>query len=177
VWLAGFSLIAGEIEMLADDPVAAEGELRRGYAALEGMGDRGVLSRVAAELAQALFAQDRLDEAEGLTNVSEELAGRAHIASQISWRSVRARIHARRGELTTAEQLAREALALAERTDDINCQGRVLMVLAEVLETGGRREEATPLLGRALELFGQKENAVVAAKARALLEARVESPT
>ena len=51
---------AATVELLAGDPVAAERSLRRGYAALEEMGDTALLSTTAAFLGQALLAQDRV---------------------------------------------------------------------------------------------------------------------
>ena len=169
VWLAGFSLVASDIEMLTDNPFGAEEELRRGYRVLEGMGERGLLSMVAGELARALYAQDRLEEAEHLTEESEKLAGSAGAAPQISWRAVRAKILARRRELGDAEMLAREALAIAERTDDLNGQGRVLTDLAEVLESGSRIREAASSLERAFALFERKGNTVCTARTRVRL--------
>jgi hypothetical protein len=76
VWLAGFSLVASDIEMLAGGPGTAEAHLRAGYEALQGMGDRGLLSTVAAALARAIYAQGRYEEAERFTEISEELDGR-----------------------------------------------------------------------------------------------------
>jgi tetratricopeptide (TPR) repeat protein len=169
VWLAGFSLVAGDVEMLADDPAAAELELRRGYEALEGMGERGLLSRVAAELARALEAQGKHAEAERLAGVSEELSASADAAARISLAAVRAQILAREGRLAEAEQRAREAVGGAERTDDWNAQGRVLVDLADVLELAGRHEEAEPVLQQALEVFERKGNVVSAEKTRARL--------
>jgi class 3 adenylate cyclase/tetratricopeptide (TPR) repeat protein len=171
VWLAGFSLLSSEIEMLAEDPTAAERELRSGYGALEEMGERELLSMVAAELARAIYAQGRFEEAERFTDASEELAATADMASQISWRAVRAKILARRNEFAAAEELARGALALAEQTDGLNSQGRALMDLAEVLELAGRAGEAQPVVEQALHLFERKGNAVSARKARAVLSA------
>ncbi|MGH3144016.1 MAG: tetratricopeptide repeat protein, partial [Gaiellales bacterium] len=84
-------------------------------------------------------------------------------------RAVRAKILARRDELTAAEELARRAVALAEQTDGLNSQGRALMDLAEVLELAGRAGEAQPVVEQALHLFEQKGNAVSARKARARL--------
>jgi class 3 adenylate cyclase/tetratricopeptide (TPR) repeat protein len=169
VWQAGFSLLASDIAMLHDDPAMAESELRRGYQALEGMGERGLLSMVVAELARAVYAQERYDEAEQLTKESERLAGTADVRSQITWRAVRGKILARGHEFSRAEACAREALRLAEQTDDLNSQGRALMDLAEVLELAGRAGDRAPLVGRALELFERKGNAISGDKARALL--------
>ena len=54
------------MEFLADDPEAAERNLRGGYGALPQMGEQAVLSTTAAFLARAVFAQGRADEAEEL---------------------------------------------------------------------------------------------------------------
>ena len=124
---------------------------------------------VAAELARAIYAQGRFEEAEPFTYASEELAGTADVASQISWRAVRAEILARRREFAAAEELARGAVALAEQTDGLNSQARALMDLAEVLELAGRVAEAQPVLEHALDLLERKGNAVSAGKARTVL--------
>jgi class 3 adenylate cyclase/tetratricopeptide (TPR) repeat protein len=169
VWLAGFSLVASDIEMLAGDPGAAEAHLRGGYEALHGMGDRGLLSTVAAALARAIYAQGRYEEAERFTEISEDLDGRTNIASQIGWRATRGKVLAHRRDFEQAESLAREAVAIAERTDDLAQRGRALLDLAEVLELAHRNEEATQLVETALDLFEQKGNVVVAEETRELL--------
>jgi class 3 adenylate cyclase/tetratricopeptide (TPR) repeat protein len=169
VWLAGYSLVASDIEMLAGDPGAAEGHLRGGYEALHGMGDRGLLSTVAAALARAIYAQGRYEEAERFTEISEDLDGRANIASQIGWRATRGKVLAHRRDFEQAESLAREAVAIAERTDDLAQRGRALLDLAEVLELANRNEEAAQLVETALDLFEQKGNVVAAEETRELL--------
>ena len=176
VWVAGFSLAAGDIEMLAGDPVAAERELRRGYEALDAMGERGLLATVAAELARAVCAQERFEEAEQLTRVSEELARPLDVAAQISWRTVRATCFAGGEELGAAEDLAREALEAVEQTDDLNRQARVLADLADVVRQAGREAEATSLQERALALFERRGNVVSAGRLRTELADRARSP-
>jgi predicted ATPase/class 3 adenylate cyclase len=168
VWLAGFSMVASDIEQLAGDFAAAEAHLRRGYQALEGMGERGLLSTVSAELAETAYAQGRDQEAEGFAAISEQLAGLKDVASQIGWRMIRARALARRGSLDEADALAREGLELAERTDNLGSQGSALLALAEIGEAAGRSEEAGRLLDRARELFERKGNVVAAEKVREL---------
>ena len=172
VWVAGFSLLAGDIEMLADDPAAAERELRRGSEALGAMRERGLLATVASELASAVCAQGRYEEAERLTRVTEELARPQDVAAQISWQIVRAASLAGQGELESAEALARDAVRTVERTDDLNRQGRVLVALAEIVRSAGREAEAVSLLERALELFERKGNVVSADKLRSALAER-----
>jgi class 3 adenylate cyclase/tetratricopeptide (TPR) repeat protein len=166
VWQAGFSLLASDIAMLRDDPADGERELRRGYQALAGMGERGLLSMVVAELARAVYEQGRYDEAMQLTDESSRVAGTADVRSQITWRAIRGKTLARKHEFARAEACALEAMAIAEKTDDLNSQGRALMDLADVLELAGRGEEAAPVVERALVLFERKGNVVSTDKAR-----------
>ncbi len=177
VWVAGFSLLAGDIEMLADDPAAAERELRRGSEALGAMRERGLLATVAAELAAAVCAQGRYEEAKRLTRVTEELARPLDVTAQISWHIVRATSLAGQGELESAEALARDALRAVERTDDLNRQGRVLVAVAEIVRSAGREAEAVSLLERALELFERKGNVVSAEKLRSARRAQHAEPS
>ena len=172
-WLAALPLYSGPIELLAGELTAAERELRTGYDALIEMGDLGRLSTEAAFLAQALYAQERYEEAEYFTGVCEGAATPDDVLSQIGWRGVRSKALARKDELRQAELLAREAVALAEETDGLNMHGDALLDLAEVLRAVGRpEEEAVAAAQRALSLYERKGNLVLAARARAALVQR-----
>jgi predicted ATPase len=160
---------AAMVEMLAGDPAGAESSLRRGYAALEGMGDRALLSTTAAYLGQALLAQGRDEEADGFAETSAELTADDDTITQAMWRGVRATALARRGGLTEAERLARQAVALAERTDFLNHRAEAQLVLAEVLARSGRPEQATEAREAALDLYELKGNVVAAGHLRAAL--------
>ena len=145
----GFSLRAAMssqeafyVEMLAGDLDAAERIARDALTILERMGERSYLSSAAALLAHALSGLGELDEAERFSRTSEEAAAADDAFSQVLWRSARAKIRARRGELAEAEALAREAVALAERTDLLNTHGDTLADLGEVLALAGRPDEA-----------------------------------
>jgi tetratricopeptide (TPR) repeat protein len=168
VWIGGYSLLANDIEMLAGDPVAAERELRRGFAVLQEIGERAVLARVAAALARALFEQGHDDEAARVAEQSERL-GSADVASRISLQAVRGRLLARRGEVDAAEALARDALRLAAATDDTNQHARVVLDVAHILELGGRTGDAVAAVQEAIGLFEQKGNIVSTEAAKALL--------
>ena len=98
--------------------------LLEGYRALEEMGDKAFLSTTAAYLAQAVYAQGRDEEASRYTEISEELASRDDLLTQVIWRSARAGFLARQGRLEEAEALAREAVRMAESTDFVNDPGR-----------------------------------------------------
>ena len=110
VGIAGSTTVSGPIELLAGDPAAAERELRFGYDAFEAMGETGILSSLAALLAEAVLAQGRSAEAEELTRVSERAATADDAASQIAWRTVRGCALARRGEVDEAHRLAADAV-------------------------------------------------------------------
>jgi class 3 adenylate cyclase/tetratricopeptide (TPR) repeat protein len=163
------SLAPAAVELLAGDPDAAVEELRWGYDALEAMGERGIRSTVAAFLAQALVAAGRYDEAEELSLVSEELAAAADVVTQVVWRAARAPALARRGDDARAEELARQAVDLAETTDFLDLQGEALLALADVLRVAGRGEEASPLVRDARESYARKGNVVAALRTDALL--------
>jgi len=171
LWFAGFSLVSGDVELLAGDPEAAERKLRRGYRILESLGEHRIRATVAGRLAKTVYLQGRYDEAAELTTVSEALAGTGDIASQIEWRSVRAKLLARGGDFGRAVPLAREAARLAEQTDDIGSQATALVDLAEVLRASGRNEDTDGLVERARGLYEQKGN-VVAARAAGEVLAR-----
>jgi predicted ATPase len=157
---------AGMVEQLAGDPAAAERYLRKGYAALEEMGDRALLSTTAAFLAQTLLAQDEYEQAERFASVSAELAADDDLITQAMWRGVRATLLARRGGLAEAERVARQAVAIADRTDFLNQRAETHAVLAAVLRLRERPEQAHAALSEALALYEQKGNLVAAARVR-----------
>jgi predicted ATPase/class 3 adenylate cyclase len=157
---------AGTVELLAGEPVAAERSLRRGYGALEEMGERNLLSTTVALLAQALLAQGREEEAARFAELSEGLAAADDLITQVLWRGVRARVLADRGHVAEAERLAREAVALAERSDFINDRADALVDLAIVYTQAGRLGDARAALAGGLRLYERKGNAVAAGRAR-----------
>ena len=132
------------------------------------MGDRAHLATRAAELAEAVYRNGRLDEADGLTETAEATGGADDVPTQFLWRAVRAKVLARQGRAAEAEELARKAVALVETTDAPNFRGAVVLDLAEVLDRSGRADEAAAAAARALDLFEQKGNVVEAGRARAL---------
>jgi tetratricopeptide (TPR) repeat protein len=173
---AAYSQSSAYVEMLAGDAEAAERELRTGYGLLEQMGEKGYLSTVAAELAQALYEQRRFNESERFTHVSQELGPLDDFATQVEWRGTRAKLLAMRGELEAAVALAEEAVALAADTDYLNLQGDACKDLAEVLSLGGRVGEAASRWREALEIYERKGNTVSAGRVKAMLEDLATDP-
>ena len=148
-------LFAGLIELIAGDAAAAEPHLRSAH---EGFGALDVgtdTAHAAAVLARALVAQGRDDEALPLTEESERLGG-DDLQTAIAWRTVRARILARRGNVEAAIALARSAVALAEPTDALVDHAEARRALADVLAAAGRADDAAAESGRADELLASK---------------------
>ena len=163
------------VETLAGDPNAAEREIRVAYEALEQMGEKGLLSTQAARLAQSLYAQQRYVEAEDYAKISEQAGASDDIVTQMLWRQVRAKTLARRGHVEDAEELARDAVALAEPTDALDMRADGLVDLAEVLRLIGRTDETTGVLEGAVRLYEQKGDVVSAARARSVLANPVQT--
>jgi class 3 adenylate cyclase/tetratricopeptide (TPR) repeat protein len=159
----------GWIENLAGDPAAAEQVQREGYAVLEALGESGYRSTLAGELAQSIYAQGRFDEAERFAEISKAAAASDDLTSQALWRGVRAKVLARRGESAEAERLAREGLAMIEKTEFVMHHSLALLDLAEVLRVAGNTSEAAELAERALTIYEKKGIVVMAETTRALL--------
>jgi tetratricopeptide (TPR) repeat protein len=157
------------VEMLAGDLAAAEQVLRGGYRQLEEMGGTGPMVNVATLLARVRLLRGRNDDAEELTRTCERLAAPDQADAQVKWRSIRAIAIARRGDPGEAERLAREAVYLAGKTDQLDSRAEAHLDLAEVLLLGGRGREAEHELDRAIALFQEKGNEVGERSARRLL--------
>ncbi len=159
---------------LLADPLSGVRELEWATELLERIGDRSHFSSTAAVLARATCAVGRYDEAERLSREAERASRANDVHGQISWRSTRAKVLAQRGEFGQAEALAREAVAFADRSDFLNAHGDALMDLAQVLCLAGRPEDALPAAERAIALYGEKGNLVLARRARAERERLLE---
>jgi tetratricopeptide (TPR) repeat protein len=169
-------LVVNWIWVVTDDPVTAEAHLRESHELLAEAGEKGYLSTVAANLAQALYLQGRYDEAEEMLLAGAEAGASDDVSTQVLTRSVRAKILARRGLPEEAEGLAREAVALAAETEYVDLRGESLLALGEVLSLAGRLDEAAEVVQKALDLWEAKGNLVFAARTRALLGELQASP-
>jgi class 3 adenylate cyclase len=170
IYSAAISHHEAFVEMLAGRPEVAEDRLRGAFERLQEMGGKDLLATTAAMLAQAIFAQDRLEEASHFCRVSREAAAPEDLWSQVDGRGAYAKIVARRGRGAEAEGLAREAVELAASTDFLTLRGDAFLDLASVLEVGGQAPEAVAALSAGLELYERKGNLVSAERAKARLE-------
>jgi class 3 adenylate cyclase/tetratricopeptide (TPR) repeat protein len=178
VHAASVKRAAGEVELRAGDYLAAERALRTACEALESVGELGYLASAAALLLDALYMQERDDEALLLADrwAAERLTVPEDVDAQVGWRRVYAKLLARRGDIEDAERLAREAMALAAGTDYLDLRAKAAADLAEVLRLAGRSQEAAAMLKEAIRLHEQKGNLAAAASLAALLaEPRIEA--
>ena len=134
---AYMALSTAVVEPLASDPAGAEAELRSAYEYFRGVGAVHILATVCPMMAAAVAAQGRLTEAVALTEEAERIAAPDDLDAQVRWRLARATASSAAGERGEAERLAREAVALAERTDSVLLHADSLGGLAGVLIAAG----------------------------------------
>jgi predicted ATPase/DNA-binding SARP family transcriptional activator len=167
--------IAGMIEMIAGDAAAAEQQLKKACELCATGEHSWSLPSVLPSLAEAVYAQGRLDEAEQLAEDAQTLAAAGDFDAQARWRATRAKILARRGQHAAAKQLADEAETLTAPTSWTALQAEVLEAKAEVLRLGGAAGEADTCLHAALDLHQQRRASALADRTRAAL-ASLTSP-
>jgi len=158
---------AGEIELLAGDPPAAERAVRPACEALERMGVWTHLASVVPGFADALYAQGRGAEAVPSIELAARWTVWEDVEAQIGLRRVRAKLLAQQGDLAAAERLARDATELAARTDHLDLHAKALADLAEVLRLAGRPRESAAAVHEAIRLYEQKGNVAAAVKLKA----------
>ena len=143
--------------------------LRRDFDALTAVGERYSLSSVAGLLAHAIERQGRVDEADEITRIAEEISAPDDLDAQALWRGARARVLASRGRHAEAIALAREAVAMRTQVDTLIDRVDALMDLAEVLRRSGDRPGADAALREALDVASGKGDVVTERRIRELL--------
>ena len=159
---------AGIVELIADDPAAAEGHLRRAHDGFRRMGLDADTAETAALLARACLALGRDAEADELCMESEQLSGHAFKAA-IAWRIVRAELQSRQGDHDAARRTATDAVAIAERTDALVDHGDACLALATVLDAAGDVAGARTAAQRAVDLYEAKGATALSDRARRVL--------
>jgi class 3 adenylate cyclase/tetratricopeptide (TPR) repeat protein len=163
------------IELIEGDLAAAERLLRAGSLELEVMGGTRPRASVAAMLARVVHLLGRSDEAEELTRTCERIAPPDQLDAQVKWRSIRA-VTIARSDPQEAERLARDAVQLADTTDQLDSRAEARIDLAEVLRLSGRHREAARELDHAVTLYREKGNDVGVSSARGLLSEIEQGP-
>jgi DNA-binding SARP family transcriptional activator len=165
IW-ANYAPIAASIELLAGDFAAAERLLSESCDMLEGWGLRGQVATQGTQLAEALYAQERYEEALRWSKTAETYAADYDVGAQFLWRAVGGKALARLGAVREGDRLVREAVGLAVKTDSVSQCGHVLLCHAEVLELNGRCAEAGDAVEQAIRLFDEKGNIAAGQAAR-----------
>jgi class 3 adenylate cyclase/tetratricopeptide (TPR) repeat protein len=161
--------LRGQIEVLKGGRGAAAQDLRETCVRAEEQGQRFFLSTFAPMLGRELCALGEFDEAERWARLGRGLEVRNNVLGRALEHQVEALVLASRGEDVEAERLAREAVAIIERTDGLNYQGDALCDLAEVLQAAGRTDEAIVTFEHALQRYERKKNLAMVAQVRARL--------
>jgi class 3 adenylate cyclase/tetratricopeptide (TPR) repeat protein len=157
------------IELLAGDPAAAAEFGAKGCSMHEELGEHRFLGSAAGSLAQALYALDRLDDANAWAGRAMHISASTDMWAQMLWRQVRAKVLARSGEHGEAQRLALEAVAIADDTELLDMQGAAYSDLGEVLLLTGKADEATAAFEQALARYKRKGNFVMADRTQARL--------
>jgi ATP/maltotriose-dependent transcriptional regulator MalT len=165
--------VRADIELLAGELEAAEATLREQCEHFDREGDRAHLAVRAAKLAEALYRQGQLDEAESWLVAARSFAASDDQSAQLIIGAVGAKVLAVRGQAADARKLAEHTVRLADRTDGLNLIAFTRLALAEVLSTAGLVAEARGVIAVAIDLFDRKGNSMGAAQARDLLRAEV----
>jgi class 3 adenylate cyclase/tetratricopeptide (TPR) repeat protein len=169
-FIAGSASSWGQIEALAGEPAGRERVLREGYRQLAAMGERSVLSSIAADLADALVDLGRLDEADAICAVAAEAGAEDDVDTQVGVRLVRGRIAAARGHLDDALASVATGLALADQTEYYDLLTDARLVFAQLLVEAGRFDEARARAREVVDLARVRGDVVTEGRANALIE-------
>lgn len=159
---------AGIVELIVDDPSAAESHLRLAYNGFRRMGLDADTAETAAMLGRAYVALDRAAEADELCTESERLAGHA-LKPSIAWRTLRAQLLSCGNNHDEARRVAEAAASLAEHTDLLADHGDACLSLATVLDAAGDGAGARTAAERAVALYERKGAVALAEKAHRIL--------
>ena len=165
------------VELLAGDLAAAERDAMPDYAFLARSGETFFLSTMAALLSRVVRDQGRDEEALAFSRVAEDATADDDMESQALWRSIRAPIIARGGDLQAAEALARSAVEMSQHSDAPQMQADCLSELAAVLLQAGRRGEARRAIETAIGIYDAKGDVVSTGRATAWAASRLADAT
>jgi predicted ATPase/DNA-binding SARP family transcriptional activator len=166
--LAESGIPGGVMEWALANPAATERNLREAYAALRAMGERRYLADVTTMLAEALYTQDRFDEARQMADEAQAAdVPDADIGTGML--NLQAKLLAQRGRFPEARRLVAEAEALIKPASSALFRADVLVAKAEVNRLAGASNEAAASLRAALRIYEDFRATQLAAQIRAAL--------
>ena len=174
-YVAGSAQEYTAFELDAGDYAGAETHAREAFDRYHAMGGGVLVTGAASLLAHALVELNRPNEAERLTKIARE-ATTDDASTQMEWRSAQARVLASRGDYAGAEQIAREAVAIAGSTDYLEFSARAVSALAHVLAASGQVDEAAHWYEEALRLYARKESVLGVERMTARLRELAREP-
>ena len=148
--------IAGTIALLAGDAAQAEADFRLGFEEAQHVADPGHAASTGALLAKALYEQGRYDEAMRYTRLAEQASFGAPEMIHGEWKTTRAKLSAREGEVDEAISVIQRVVDLYPPTAVPRDRADALMDLADVYALGGRDEEERQALVEAMKLYEAK---------------------
>jgi ATP/maltotriose-dependent transcriptional regulator MalT len=140
------------------------------------MGERGHRSTLASLLAEALYLQGRLDEAQQMTEEAEAIGPPDDTETHARWRATRAKLLARHHQFPAARQLITEAEALISPTFWMRIKAPILMAKAEVNQLAGDRDQAAASLHAALRIYEDHHAVPLASQVKAALASLAATP-
>jgi tetratricopeptide (TPR) repeat protein len=173
--LAGTTLAGGLTEEAAGDFPAAERWFREGYETFRAMADRAYLSVLANNLAQALYAQGRFDEAWQMSEQAEATAVPGDFDPQAGWKNIKAKLLAQRGQFTAARQLLGEVEAALPPGTWPQLEARTLVAKAEIARLAGDFHQAEHHLRAALQIYESIRTVALAKQAKAAIASLIQT--
>ena len=155
----------------AGDAESAAAELQNVMAGLEGLGERGNLSTVAASLAHVLLDLGRTEEAVEACRVAAETGASDDVVTQVGLLAARARILGRQGDLDAAQAMAGDAVAQAEAAEYAQLTAWAHLAMGDILLRAGLRGEAAEEWRRVASDEERRGNELFAARLRRELAA------
>jgi class 3 adenylate cyclase/tetratricopeptide (TPR) repeat protein len=155
------------VELIAGDLAAALREVMPDFEFLKAAGETYYMSTTAALISRAIREMGRDDDAMVFSRIAEDTSAVDDVETQALWRSARAPILARAGQLVEAESLARSAVALIQPTDALTMQGDTAYELATVLWLAGQAGESLRSIDTAIGIYAAKGDIMSAARSRA----------
>jgi tetratricopeptide (TPR) repeat protein len=153
ILVAQLALDAGEVELKAGDPAAAEAILREAAVALAEVGDTFYLASVAGLLGRALVDLGRIHDASVEAARAASLAAEDDLDAQAGWRGLRSLILVAEGDYPAAVAQAQEAVSIARAGEWPLILALALSDLAMALRAAGDESRATEAQREALEIY------------------------